>query len=54
MGIIRLSDHLQYGKKIASTLDAKLASGDDLPLGFGIPVGIKDNMCLENEHNMRI
>ena len=37
-------------KKIASTLDAKLASGDDLPPGFGIPVGIKDNMCLENEH----
>ena len=37
-------------KKIASNLDAKLANGDDLPPGFGIPVGIKDNMCLENEH----
>ncbi|MGC6366938.1 MAG: Asp-tRNA(Asn)/Glu-tRNA(Gln) amidotransferase subunit GatA [Candidatus Marinamargulisbacteria bacterium] len=36
--------------KVAATLDAQLANGGDLPAGFGIPVGIKDNMCLENEH----
>ena len=35
--------------RIAKEQDELLSKGKTLPIGAGIPVGIKDNMCLEGE-----
>ena len=34
--------------KQAEEIDKKIAAGDDLPLLSGVPIGIKDNICVEN------
>ena len=39
----------EFALNQAKHVDKKIEVGDSLPIGLGVPVGIKDNMCLESE-----
>ena len=39
----------EFAMKRANDCDQRIANGESVPVGMGVPIGIKDNMCLESE-----